>query len=181
MNTRFLFAAIGVLAFLLGAALWFGARAPSAPVAGPVDISASALQALSFRDLRGEPRSLGAFRGQVVVLNFWATWCTPCREEMPAFVRLQTRWSGRGVQFVGIADDDREKVERFAREIGVNYPLWLGGEEVGALSRRMGNRLGVLPHTVLLDREGNVLESRIGVYPEAALEDRLREIAVKNG
>jgi hypothetical protein len=74
---------------------------------------------------------------------------------------------------VGLANDDRGKVDRFGRELAVNYTLWTGGQEVMDLSKRQGNRLGVLPHTVLLDREGRVLESRIGVFAESTLESRL--------
>ena len=114
-----------------------------------------------------------------MVVNFWATWCTPCREEMPGFVKLQSRWQGRGVQFVGLAQDDAAKVAAFGRELGINYPLWLGGAEVMSLSRRLGNRLGVLPHTVLLDGQGRVIESRIGIFQESVLDSRLAAITGK--
>jgi len=98
---------------------------------------------------------------------------------MPGFVKLQARWKDRGVQFVGLAQDDAAKVAAFGRELGVNYPLWLGEAQVMDLSRRLGNRLGVLPHTVLLDGQGRVIESRIGVYQEDALESRLVAITGK--
>jgi peroxiredoxin len=93
---------------------------------------------------------------------------------MPAFARLQSRWAGRNVQFVGLANDDPGKVERFGKDLGIPYPLWVGGDEVGELSKRLGNRLGALPHTVLLDQDGRVLESRVGPYSEALLEGRLQ-------
>ena len=136
--------------------------------------------AARFADPEGRPQSLAPLAAKVIVLNFWATWCTPCREEMPGFVRLQARWADRGVRFVGIANDDALKVAAFGRELGINYPLWVGGTEVMELSRRLGNRLGVLPHSAILDRQGNVLETRIGVYSEAALESRLMEIVAKS-
>ena len=117
--------------------------------------------------------------GRSLVVNFWATWCTPCREEMPGFVNLQSRWQGRGVQFVGLAQDDPAKVAAFGRELGINYPLWQGGAEVMDLSRRLGNRLGVLPHTVLLDSQGRVIESHIGIFEESALDSRLAAITGK--
>jgi thiol-disulfide isomerase/thioredoxin len=175
------FAGIGLLAGLAGVSLWLAGRhaAPPPPPSGPVEVSAAAIQSAPFADPDGTPRMLGQFAGKVVVVNFWATWCTPCREEMPGFVKLQSRWQGRGVQFVGIAQDDPAKVVAFARELGVNYPLWMGGAEVMDLSRRLGNRLGVLPHTVLLDAEGRVIESRIGIFDEATLESRLAAIAGK--
>jgi peroxiredoxin len=92
---------------------------------------------------------------------------------MPAFTRVQSRWAQRNVQFVGLANDDPAKVVRFGEQLAINYPLWTGGDEVGELSQRLGNRLGVLPHTVILDAQGKVLEQRVGPYTEAELEERL--------
>jgi thiol-disulfide isomerase/thioredoxin len=164
---RWLFAIVGALAMLAGTALWLATRPPSAsPVA---TLSPGALMAASFRDLEGGARSLGEFQGKVVVLNFWATWCAPCREEMPGFERLQARWRGRGVQFVGISNEEAPKVATFAKALAITYPLWTGGDEVAELSRRLGNEHGVLPHTVVLDPSGRVVKSRVGAYPESEL------------
>jgi len=174
VSARLLFAGIGVLAFLAGAALWFGARAPgSAAVSPTAEATPAVIYAATFADESGQARPVGTFQGKVLVVNFWATWCAPCREEMPGFARLQKRWLAQGVQFLGIANDDPAKVRRFASELGINYPLWTGGSEVTEFSRRLGNRLGILPHTVILDPQGRVLESRVGVYSEPALEERL--------
>jgi len=164
---RLVFAAVGAAALLAGAALWV-ATAPAPRLAAP-DISSSALFAAGFHDLQGASRSLGEFQGKVVVLNFWATWCAPCREEMPTFSRLQAAWAGRKVQFVGISSDDPAKVSAFAKSLGVAYPLWVGGDEVETLSRRLGNVSSVLPHTVVLDPSGRVIAAKVGTYSEAAL------------
>lgn len=180
MNLKLAFGGVGLLAALAGTALWLGTRAPgSASVPVPSEASPAAIQATPFRDAAGESVTLARFQGRVVVVNFWATWCAPCREEMPGFVRLQDRWSGQAVQFVGLSNEERAKVDRFSGELRVNYPLWTGGAEVMDLSRRLGNRLGVLPHTAILDRDGKVVDSRIGVYPEAALEEKLALLAAK--
>ena len=181
MNVRLVFAGVGLLALLAGSLvfsrktfqLWLGARGPGAPAIEPAQASPAAIQTARFADAAGQTRVLGQFQGQVVVVNFWATWCAPCREEMPGFVRLQSRWKDRGVQFVGLANDERGKVDRFGSDLQINYPLWTGGDEVMDLSRRLGNRLGVLPHTVILDRDGRVLDSRIGLFRETDLEARL--------
>ena len=175
MSNKWIFTGVGVLALTAGAALWLGTQ--NRPVAStPVEAAPAALYAATFHDLEGGAQSLGRFEGKVVVLNFWATWCGPCREEMPAFARLQARWAAKGVQFVGISNEEPHRVAPFAKGLGVNYPLWVGGEEVGELSRRLGNGTGVLPHTVLLDRSGNVLESRVGAYPEDRLDRRLANL-----
>jgi thiol-disulfide isomerase/thioredoxin len=182
MSTRLVFAGVGLLAILAGLAGYFGTREPR-PVAGPVaipaDVSPAVLLSTRFTDAQGAPRSLAEFPGRIVVVNFWATWCAPCREEMPGFTRLQAAWKDRGIQFVGVSDEEPAKVQRFGRDLGINYPLWVGGSEVMALSRRLGNSRGVLPHTVILDGQGNVLDSRIGLFSENVLEQRLLAIASK--
>ena len=174
VSARLLFGGIALLAALAGTALFLGTRAP-APVS-PQSVAPNAIYAAAFRDAQGIERALGQFQGRVVVLNFWATWCAPCREEMPAFTRVQSRWGGRGVLFVGLAHDDPAKVARFGRELGINYPLWTGGDEVGELARRLGNHLGVLPFTVILDAQGNVTTRRVGPYTEEMLEARLKAL-----
>ena len=180
MSPRSLYAMIAAAAFGAGAVLWWVTRDPGAisAVEAPPEVAPAALLATSFQDLSGETHALGEFQGRIVVVNFWATWCVPCREEMPAFSRLHERWKAKCVQFVGLARDDAAKVQRFAREVPVSYPLWVGDEAAGELSRRLGNRLGVLPHTVILDRNARPVDSRVGPYSEAALEDKLRVLAL---
>ena len=170
MKPGWVFAGVGLIALLAGLALWLGARTP--PVA-TAEVAPGALFASSFADTAGARHSLGELQGKVLVVNFWATWCAPCREEMPAFARLQGRWAKHGVQFVGLANDEPRRVERFGKDLAINYPLWVGGDEVGELARRLGNRLGLLPFTAILNAQGNVIETRVGPYSEAMLEARL--------
>ena len=177
MRTRALFSLVAVATLLSGGGFWWATRAPRAPAPEAPAISASALWAAKFLDTQGRPHTLGEFQGSVVVVNFWATWCAPCREEMPGFARLSERYKARGIRFVGLADDDAAKVERFGRDLAIGYPLWVGGEAVGELSRRLGNRGGGLPHTVILDPSGGVLEGRVGPYPEDLLETRLKALS----
>ena len=179
MNARPVFAAVAVLAVLAGGLAWWATRVPREEALGPADISPGALYAAAFRDTRGAGHSLAEFQGNVLVVNFWATWCVPCREEIPGFVRLHERWKGRGVRFLGLSDDDPEKVDRFAAELRINYPLWVGSDSAGSLSRRLGNRLGVLPHTVILDPAGKVLDGRVGPYLERDLEAKLTAFVAK--
>lgn len=171
MKPALAFAGVGLAAVVAGAALWIGSR----PVAAPPVVSAiapTALYASAFQDLAGQRQSLGQFQGRILVINFWATWCAPCRAEMPAFNRLHLRWAARGVQFVGISSEDAPIVQKFATELAIAYPLWVGRGEVDELSRRLGNRLGVLPHTAILDAAGTLLETKVGPYTEEELEQR---------
>jgi len=170
---------VGAIAIAAGTAMWLGSRPPAGPRVAPAEISPAALFAATFADTRGGPVSLGRFQGKILVVNFWATWCAPCREEMPAFNRLQARWAGRGVQFVGLSNEEPERVGRFGRDLGIGYPLWVGGDGIGELSRRLGNHLGVLPFTVLIDPHGNILESKVGPYSESVLEQRLTAMSAK--
>jgi thiol-disulfide isomerase/thioredoxin len=183
-NTR-LFAGVGAAALLAGALLWHLGRPPTpaprdSPAPPVVAIAPAAIFAASFTDASGAARALGQFEGKILVLNFWATWCEPCRAEMPAFDRLQDRWAARGVQFVGLSDEPGETVRRFGESLGIRYPLWTGGDHVADLSRRLGNRQRGLPHTVVLDPSGRVVTQRVGPYTEADLEGILAEIAGKS-
>jgi len=119
---------------------------------------------------QGGAPTLEQWRGRVLVVNFWATWCAPCREEIPVFVRLQERHGPRGLQFVGIAFDQPDKVADFAREFRVNYPLLLGGLDTMELLREAGNRAGVLPYTLVIDRQGKVVSREPGGLKEGRLE-----------
>jgi thiol-disulfide isomerase/thioredoxin len=143
-------------------------------------IAPGAFFAASFLDEGRVPRSLGQFQGKIMVVNFWATWCGPCKAEMPAFQRLHQRWLERGVRFVGLSGEPPETAAEFGRQLGISYPLWTGGEEVQELSRRLGNRMGVLPHTVIVGAAGEVLEQRVGPYTEAELEGHLKQLLLKS-
>jgi peroxiredoxin len=151
--------------------LWMGAAAVLA-LAGGVSLAvwnqtprdATALLSLSLPDTSGRQQSLGQWRGKVVVVNFWATWCEPCREEMPEFVRAQREFGARGLQFVGIAVDQPDKVEQFAKELDLNYPALIGGYGAVELSKTLGNQLSALPFTIVIDRKGMVARTQLGPF-----------------
>lgn len=152
-KTKVLLGVAGLSALLIGA--YLGLRHEPSP-------DASALLALSLPDAAGKEQSIGQWRGKVVVVNFWATWCAPCREEMPEFVRAQTEFGSRGLQFVGIAVDQADKVDQFAKDLGLNYPTLIGGYGAVELSKTLGNRLAALPFTIIVDRQGQVVHTQLG-------------------
>lgn len=133
----------------------------------------SAVLSIVLPDAQGQQQPLAQWRGKVLVVNFWATWCAPCREEMPEFVATQKRDGAKGVQFVGIAVDDPEKVRAFVKEIGLNYPALIGGYGAIELSKRLGNDLAALPFTIVLDRAGRVAHTQLGPLKPAKLDDLL--------
>jgi thiol-disulfide isomerase/thioredoxin len=163
-----LFAAVAIVSAAGGAAYYLGyGKGGADPSPQAV---AERIYAARLADLGGSIQPLEQWRGRVLVVNFWATWCAPCREEIPGFVRLQQRHGARGLVFVGIAIDQPGKVADFAREFGINYPLLIGGVETLELLRQAGNRLAVLPYTVVIDRKGNVVSREPGGLKEGRLE-----------
>ncbi len=138
--------------------------------------AAEILFATTLKGLDDRPQPLGQWRGNVLVVNFWATWCAPCREEIPVFIELQRKYAGRGVQFLGIAVDQLERVRPYARDIGINYPVLIGGMEAIDLARSVGDRAGVLPFTLVIDRQGAVAQAMIGIVKPDRLEKMLESI-----
>ncbi len=120
-------------------------------------------------DLEHRPQALRQWLGKVMVLNFWATWCPPCLREIPGFMRLQQRLGERGLQIVGVALDDPDKVQPFVGQMGMRYPVLLGGLAASDLARAAGNHLGGLPYTVVFDRQGRAVSSLVGEMSEARL------------
>src|SRR5271157_5359195 len=156
-----------VLALALGIAVAVWDRTPP---------DASALLALSLPDMRGTTQPLRQWRGKVLVVNFWATWCVPCREEMPEFVRAQRELGPQGVQFVGIAVDNPGKVARFAKELDLNYPALIGGYDAVDLSKPLGNRLLALPFTVIVSRDGHIAQTHVGPINPAQLRSTIAKL-----
>jgi thiol-disulfide isomerase/thioredoxin len=131
------------------------------------------LRGLRLSDLQGISRSLTDWRGKLLVVNFWATWCEPCREEVPALQRVRNSYAADGVEVIGIAFDSASKVQQFATEFGVTYPLLVGGLEAIDVTRKLGNRAGGLPYTVVLDRHGKLALAHLGAISEARLRAAL--------
>jgi thiol-disulfide isomerase/thioredoxin len=162
------FIAVAALATTAGVLLHLGGRGP-ADTAVPAAAAATGLMTARLPDLEGRPRSLEQWRGNVLVVNFWATWCAPCREEIPAFIKVQDKLGAKGLQIVGIAVDQGDKVRPYAAEMRINYPILVGDLEAIDLARQAGNRLGGLPFTVVFDRKGTAVHSQLGGINEQRL------------
>ena len=113
--------------------------------------------AFTLKDLNDKQRSSSEWDGKVVMINFWASWCPPCRREIPAFIRLQDTYAKQGFVIVGIALDNKQNIVDFTDPMDINYPVLLAEEEGIALAQAYGNRLGVLPYTVIVDRSGKIV------------------------
>jgi thiol-disulfide isomerase/thioredoxin len=135
----------------------------------PAPAAGEKLFGATFADLAGNAQGIDQWRGKVIVVNFWATWCPPCLKEIPEFIRMQTRYRDQGLQFVGIAIDQPEKVTAYAEKVGFNYPVLVGAMDALEHSRVLGNRQGALPFTVVFDRKGTLVSAKLGALDEAKL------------
>ena len=175
-RTIVLFAVVAGLSAAGGVSYHPWSRGSGAGPAMVPDAVVERVLGVRLANVKGGTQSLEQWRGQVLVVNYWATWCAPCREEIPGFVRLQERYGSRGLQFVGIAIDQPDKVAEFASEFRINYPLLLGGLETIGLLRQAGNRAGVLPYTLVIDRNGNLVSREPGGLKEARLEKLIQPL-----
>ncbi|ALQ50661.1 TlpA family protein disulfide reductase [Nitrosomonas ureae] len=123
---------------------------------------AQAILSASLPDLQGENQEVSQWLGKVMVVNFWATWCTPCREEIPEFIEAQKKYGEQGLIFIGIAIDQADKVKMFSQEFGINYPVLVGSFNTWSLLEAAGNRHSALPYTVVINRSGELVENYLG-------------------
>lgn len=133
----------------------------------------AAVADLELKDLEGNFHKLSDYRGRIVVLNFWATWCVPCRKEMPLFVELQNEYGSRGVQIIAAstdAPDSQQEIPKFVKEFHLNFPVWIGATPEQQASFRLGTGL---PGTVIIDVDGNPAYRIIGESTREMLEQRM--------
>ena len=174
--------AVAVMAALAG---YLVARQLGGPGAAPAVIKATP----SSGDVVGQPRpdfshsgtdglpvTAADYDGRVTLVNFWATWCAPCVEEMPMLSALHDKYGPRGFSVVGIALDEPERAAAFARELGVSYPILVGQADVVVTGRRYGNATGMLPYSVLIDTAGVVRWTYLGALEAAELETRVQRL-----
>jgi len=133
----------------------------------------SAAPGFSLHDLDGRPLELSTYRGKVVLLDFWATWCVPCKDEIPHFVKFQDAYRDQGLQVIGVSMDDSPKpVQQFYRDFKMNYPVAMGST---ALADSYGGILG-LPVTFLIGRDGRIAAKYVGATDMSAFESKLQSV-----
>ena len=167
--------ALAVVAIIAAGMLYFGfhmARrsGPTRPIGMGYGTPAPDFR---LETLDGKSMQLSELRGKAVLLNFWATWCTPCRIEMPWLVELQNQYGPQGLQIVGVAMDDssRADIAKFAKDMGVNYPVLLGKEAVGDAY----GGVPALPESFFIGRDGKIVDKIMGLKSKVEIEDSIRK------
>jgi peroxiredoxin len=168
--------ALVVVAVIAAAMLYFGVHkarrsGPTHPI-GALGYSTPAPD-FTLDSPDGRTMHLSDLRGKAVLLNFWATWCTPCRVEMPWFVELQNQYGAQGLQIVGVAMDDSSKsdIAKFAKDMGVNYPVLIGKEAVGDAY----GGVPALPESFFIGRDGKIVDRIIGLKSKSDIEDAIKK------
>jgi len=138
-----------------------------------LDVAGKPAPDFTLESLEGKNIQLSGYKGQAVLLNFWATWCGPCKIEMPWFVELQKEYGPQGLQIVGVAMDDSSKddIAKFVKEMGVNYPILIGKEAVG---EQYGG-VNVLPTTFFIDRDGKIVAREFGLQSRSLFVDNIKK------
>ncbi len=167
--------ALVVVAVIAAAMLYFGFHMARRPGSDAPSILGKSTPAPDFtlEQLNGGNLKLSDLRGKAVLLNFWATWCGPCKIETPWLVEMQNQYGNQGLQVIGVAMDDsgKDEISKFARDMGVNYPVLLGKEAVGD---EYGG-VPALPESFFIGRDGKIVDRIIGLKGRAEIEDAIKK------
>ncbi len=167
-----------ILATIVGTGIWFAMhKRPTAPEAPVAVVSVpEQLTAFSLKDTDGVARNSSEWASKILIVNYWATWCPPCLEEMPTLVDFQTQYSPKNIQVVGIAVDNLEQVKDFMDTYGINFPVLIGGDDAIQLSQKMGNRISALPFTAIFDQNGKTIYAQPGKITHESLEKVIKPL-----
>jgi thiol-disulfide isomerase/thioredoxin len=134
----------------------------------------------SLQDLAGKPTPISAWSGKSLVINFWATWCAPCRREIPLLESISADWAARGLKVIGIAVDYRDKVQDFAGQFKIGYPLLVGEQDALDVAAKFGMDAPAFPFTVFTDRRGEVVALFVGELHRPQVDFILSEVQSLN-
>jgi peroxiredoxin len=166
---------IVVVAVVIALMLFVGLRVARKPHTSAVsEMKGNVAPDFTLQSLDGKAVRLSDYRGKAVLLNFWATWCAPCKIEMPWFVEMQKQYGAEGLQILGVAMDDAnpKDIAAFAKEMGVNYPVLIGKESVGDAY----GGVQFLPESFYIDRNGKVVDRAFGLKGRGEIEDGIKKI-----
>ena len=130
----------------------------------------------SLPDVMGKQHKSAEWQGKIRIINFWATWCAPCLEEIPAFIKLQDEFSAKNIQFIGIAIDNQQAVKAFLDNMQVNYPMLVGGDSAITLSYTMGNIVKAVPFTVFVNEQGDIIHRQMGEIDREQVIDIIKPL-----
>lgn len=169
MNTKRILAGVAVAAVAAGGGILAGhyANSGNAGVADATSVASkpdavSQLWTAAVTTPDGKPQSLSIYKGHPIVVNFWASWCGPCVEEMPELSALQREYAKKGIQFVGLGVDSATNIQNFLKKVPVDYPIYIAGFGGADVARAFGNNAGGLPYTVVIDANGSVRATKLG-------------------
>jgi peroxiredoxin len=166
MKRSALIFAVAVVAFVSGISV---RGLLSSPLESASQTNQTKLPEFSLPDLSNQRHNIKEWQGKLLVINFWATWCPPCLKEMPEFVALQNEFSGKGLQFIGIALDDLEPVKEFVDSHKITYPILLGEDQGMKIAHDLGNIVNTVPFTVIVDKKGNIIKQKMGTLTREEL------------
>ncbi len=151
--------------------IWVSACRPNGETPAEMDVSGEGYENdFTLLSLEQKEVSLSDYEGKLVILNFWATWCPPCREEIPDFIEVYSQYMDRGVKFLGVSNEPRDTLASFAEEYGINYPILMDGS-LDTIMPDWGIR--VIPTTFILGKNGQILERHEGILTEEQLINKI--------
>lgn len=134
------------------------------------------LPEFTLLDLAGEVRNISEWKGKILVINFWATWCPPCLREIPEFIALQNEFGAQGLQFIGVAIEEKDPVQEYVDSVNINYPVLIGEEAGIALSHKLGNKVNAVPYSIIVNQAGKIIHQHPGEFTKKEISELINPL-----